>query len=187
MSEWMLRDLAAAHGLRYVALRYFNVAGATRAAHRRHAHRATHLIKVACQAAAGVRTTLSIFGTDYPTPDGTGVRDYIHVDDLAARASRAPSTTCAQAAIRRPSISGMATATRARSAADGRAREWPPPLTVAERPRRPGDPPSLVAHADRIREVLGWRPRFDDLEVTSCGRSSSGSSGCCGSRSLQLN
>ena len=85
MSEWMLRDLAAATSLRYVALRYFNVAGSDPGGRVGHtAPQATLLVKVACQHAAGVRPEISIFGTDYPTPDGTGVRDYIHVEDLAS-------------------------------------------------------------------------------------------------------
>lgn len=84
MSEWMLRDLAAASALRYVALRYFNVAGSDPGGRIGHtAPNATLLVKVACQHAAGAREGVQVFGTDYPTPDGTGVRDYIHVDDLA--------------------------------------------------------------------------------------------------------
>ena len=85
MSEWMLRDTAFAHGLTYVALRYFNVAGADPQARiGQRTPEATHLIKVCCQAALGMRDAVSIFGTDYPTPDGTGVRDYIHIEDRAA-------------------------------------------------------------------------------------------------------
>jgi len=165
MSEWMLRDLAAASKLRYVALRYFNVAGADPGGRIGHsAPTATLLVKVACQVAAGARPELSIFGTDYPTPDGTGVRDYIHVEDLASAHLRAldylgaggSSTTlnCGYGhgySVRKvlqmvESVSGE-------------------PLKVIEAPRRAGDPPSLVAHADRIRQVLGWTPHFDDLET----------------------
>ncbi len=85
MSEWMLRDTAFAHGMQYVALRYFNVAGADPQARMgQRTPEATHLIKVACQTALGMRQSVSIYGTDYPTPDGTGIRDYIHIEDLAA-------------------------------------------------------------------------------------------------------
>ena len=85
MSEWMLRDAAFAHGLKYVALRYFNVAGADPQARMgQRTPEATHLIKVCCQAALGLRDKVSVYGTDYPTPDGTGIRDYIHIEDLAS-------------------------------------------------------------------------------------------------------
>ncbi len=167
MSEWMLRDLAAASKLRYVALRYFNVAGSDPGGRIGHsAPKATLLIKVACQVAAGARPELSIFGTDYPTPDGTGVRDYIHVEDLAAAHLQAldylrgggASTTlnCGYGhgySVRE--VLQMVEQRERRQAAQGRSRA----------PRRAGDPPSLVAHAERIRKVLGWTPQFDDLET----------------------
>jgi UDP-glucose 4-epimerase len=165
MSEWMLRDLAAASSLRYVALRYFNVAGSDPAGRIGHTSpQATLLVKVACQQAVGVLPSISIFGTDYPTPDGTGVRDYIHVEDLADAHLRAldylerggESTTlnCGYGhgfSVREV----LATVERVHGA----------PLAIREAPRRPGDPPSLVAHAARVRELLGWSPRYDNLDV----------------------
>jgi UDP-glucose 4-epimerase len=165
MSEWMLRDLAAASALRYVALRYFNVAGSDPGGRIGHtAPQATLLVKVACQQAAGVRPAISVFGTDYPTPDGTGVRDYIHVEDLADAHLRAldylrgggASTTLNCGYGHGYSVREVL---RMVEQVHGR------PLNVIEAPRRAGDPPSLVAHAERIRAVLGWTPRCDDLEV----------------------
>ncbi len=167
MSEWMLRDLAAASTkLRYVALRYFNVAGSDPGGRIGHsAPTATLLVKVACQVAAGVRPSLSIFGTDYPTPDGTGVRDYIHVEDLASahlgaldyleQGGASTTLNCGYG----HGYSVREVVRMVERVNGGR------PLAVTESPRRAGDPPSLVAHADRIRQVLGWTPRFDDLET----------------------
>ena len=165
MSEWMLRDLAAATSLRYVALRYFNVAGSDPGGRVGHtAPQATLLVKVACQHAAGVRPDISIFGTDYPTPDGTGVRDYIHVEDLAS------AHLSALDHLRRGGASatlncGYGHGYSVREVIDTVARVSGRPLNVVERERRAGDPPSLVAHAARIRELLGWQPRLDDLET----------------------
>jgi len=165
MSEWMLRDLAAASALRYVALRYFNVAGSDPGGRIGHtAPQATLLVKVACQQAAGVRPSISIFGTDYPTEDGTGVRDYIHVEDLAGAHLRAldylrkdgPSATL---------NCGYGHGYSVREVLRMVERVHGRPLNVIEQARRAGDPPSLVAHAERIRTVLGWSPRFDDLET----------------------
>ncbi len=165
MSEWMLRDLAAATSLRYVALRYFNVAGSDPGGRVGHtAPQATLLVKVACQHAAGVRPEISIFGTDYPTPDGTGVRDYIHVEDLAS------AHLSALDHLRRGGASatlncGYGHGYSVREVIDTVARVSGRPLNVVERERRAGDPPSLVAHAARIREILSWQPRLDDLET----------------------
>jgi UDP-glucose 4-epimerase len=165
MGEWMLRDLAAASSLRYVALRYFNVAGSDPACRIGHTSpQATLLVKVACQQAVGVRPSVSIFGTDYPTPDGTGVRDYIHVEDLAdahlkaldylERGGDSTTLNCGYGhgySVREV----LATVERVHGAR----------LEIREAARRPGDPPSLVARASRVREVLGWLPRYDDLDV----------------------
>ena len=165
MSEWMLRDLAAASALRYVALRYFNVAGSDPGGRLGHtAPQATLLVKVACQHAAGVRPGLQIFGTDYPTPDGTGVRDYIHVEDLASAHLRALDY------LRKGGASatlncGYGHGFSVREVLRMVERVSGRPLKVEESPRRAGDPPSLVAKADRIRAVLGWEPRLDDLET----------------------
>jgi UDP-glucose 4-epimerase len=167
MSEWMLRDLAAASStLEYVALRYFNVAGSDPGGRIGHsAPNATLLVKVACQVAAGVRPQLSVFGTDYPTPDGTGVRDYIHVEDLAsahlsaldylARGGGSTTLNCGYG----HGYSVREVIRMVERVNGGK------PLPVTESPRRAGDPPSLVAKADRVREVLGWSPRLDDLET----------------------
>jgi len=165
MSEWMLRDLAAASALRYVALRYFNVAGSDPGGRLGHtAPQATLLVKVACQHAAGVRPKLQIFGTDYPTPDGTGVRDYIHVEDLAAAHLRALDYLReggASATLNCGYGHGFSVREVLRMVEQVSGK----PLVVEESPRRAGDPPSLVARADRIRRVLGWEPRLDDLET----------------------
>ena len=165
MSEWMLRDLAIAGGPRYVALRYFNVAGSdTQARIGQSTANATLLTKVACEVAVGRRPHVCIFGSDYDTPDGTGVRDYIHVDDLARahldalaylRAGGAPATlNCGY---------GHGYSVREMIAAVGRANGAPVP--TVERPRRAGDPPSLIADARRIRDTLGWQPLCDDLDL----------------------
>jgi UDP-glucose 4-epimerase len=167
MSEWMLRDLAAASTrLRYVILRYFNVAGSDPGGRIGHsAPGATLLVKVACQVAVGTKPALSVFGTDYPTPDGTGVRDYIHVEDLGFAHLRALDYLAA---------GGLSTTLNCGYGHGYSVREvlqmvervnGGTPLPVVESPRRAGDPPSLVARAERVREVLGWAPRFDDLET----------------------
>jgi UDP-glucose 4-epimerase len=166
MSEWMLRDLAAASKLRYVALRYFNVAGSDPGGRiGQTAPNATLLVKVACQQAAGVRPQLSIFGTDYPTPDGTGVRDYIHVEDLASAHLKAVDYLHSGGASTTLNC-GYGHGYSVREVLDMVARvNGGKALNVAEAPRRAGDPPSLVAVADRVRQVLGWTPRFDNLET----------------------
>ena len=165
MSEWMLRDLSAAGGPRYVALRYFNVAGCDRAGRIGQSTRnATLLFKVACETAVGTRSHVTIFGTDYPTADGTGVRDYIHVEDLARAHLDAlrylrdggASTTLNCGYGHGYSVRDVLAAV---SRANGSA------VSTVELPRRPGDPPSIVADARRIREVLGWAPRCDDLDL----------------------
>jgi UDP-glucose 4-epimerase len=165
MSEWMLRDLAAASALRYVALRYFNVAGSDPGGRIGHsAPTATLLVKVACQHAAGVRPSLQIFGTDYPTPDGTGVRDYIHVEDLADAHLRALDYLRGGGASATLNC-GYGHGYSVREVLRMVEKVCGKPLAVEESPRRAGDPPSLVAHAERIRAALGWTPRFDHLET----------------------
>lgn len=165
MSEWMLRDLSAATPLRHVALRYFNVAGSDPGGRVGQSTRqATLLVKVACEAAVGRRDHVAVFGNDYPTPDGTGVRDYIHVTDLAAAHLDALNY------LRRGGPSdtfnvGYGHGTSVRQVLDTVQRLSGRRLDIRERPRRPGDPPSLVAAAERIRQVLGWTPRHDDLET----------------------
>jgi UDP-glucose 4-epimerase len=164
MSEWMLRDLAAAGGPRYVALRYFNVAGCDPQGRvGQSTKNATLLVKVACEAALGKRPALAIFGTDYDTPDGTGVRDYIHVDDLArAHLDALAYLRNGGASVTLNCGYGHGYSVREVLAAVGRAHGAPVPHV--EEPRRPGDPPSLIARSQRIREVLGWQPRHDDLD-----------------------
>jgi UDP-glucose 4-epimerase len=164
MTEWMLKDAHMAHGLQYVALRYFNVAGADpqgRAG--QSTPRATHLIKAACQAALGQREGLEVFGTDYPTPDGTCLRDYIHVSDLIG------AHVAALAHLRRGGESGIfncgygkGSSVREVIAAVERASGAPLPVTYG--PRRAGDPAAIVAGAERVRSVLGWQPRHDNLD-----------------------
>jgi UDP-glucose 4-epimerase len=163
MSERMLADVAAASPLSYVALRYFNVAGADPGGRiGQSTPAATHLIKVACEQATGKRERVEIFGTDYDTPDGTGVRDYIHVEDLAAahlkaldylRGGGEPATlNC-----------GYGQGFSVREVLDRVAEVTGKKLRIVESPRRAGDPAQLVARADRIRERLGWQPRHQDL------------------------
>ena len=165
MSEWMLRDASAASALRYVALRYFNVAGSdTRGRIGQSTPQATLLIKAACEAAVGKRTHLSIFGTDYPTPDGTGIRDYIHVEDLASAHLDALDY------LRRDGSStvlncGYGHGYSVREVVASVERVAGRRLTVREEPRRPGDPTVLVARAQQIRHTLGWQPALDDLDA----------------------
>jgi UDP-glucose 4-epimerase len=166
MAERMLADIARASGLRHAILRYFNVAGADPLARLGEATPdSTHLIKVACEAALGRRPGgLRINGTDYPTPDGTCVRDYIHVEDLAAAHLAALRYLCAGGA---PVVlnCGYGRGFSVREVVEAVRRITGVAFPVAEGPRRPGDPPVLVADATRVREVLGWRPRYDDLEL----------------------
>jgi UDP-glucose 4-epimerase len=163
MTEMMLADVAAAHPLTYGVLRYFNVAGADpQRRSGQSAPGATHLIKVASLAALGQRPQMSIFGTDFPTPDGTGVRDYIHVTDLVEAHALllgylrggGKSTTMNCGYGRGYSVRQVVDTVKAVSGVD---------FKVVEEPRRPGDPASVVARADKVRQVLGWTPVHDDL------------------------
>jgi len=165
MTEWMLRDTAAAHPLNYVALRYFNVAGADpqgRAG--QSTARATHLIKVAVEAATGARDHVSIFGTDYDTPDGTGVRDYIHVSDLAA------AHLAALDHLRAGEPGGVFNCgyghgASVRQVLDTVQRVSGQCIDVREEARRAGDPASLVSDPSLLRQTLDWTPQLDDLAV----------------------
>ncbi len=164
MTEWMLKDSHSAHDLQYVALRYFNVAGGDpKGRIGQSTPRATHLIKVACQTALGQRGALEVYGTDYPTPDGTCLRDYIHVSDLIAAHVDALSH------LRRGGESGIFNCgygkgysvlevIRAVERVTGN------PLPVKYGPRREGDPAGIVAGASRVREVLGWQPKHENLD-----------------------
>jgi UDP-glucose 4-epimerase len=165
MSEWMLRDASNAHGFRYVALRYFNVAGADPGGRiGQSTRKATLLTKVACEAAVGKRSHVSIFGTDYGTPDGTGVRDYLHVEDLAT-AHLDALRYLRQGGSSATLNCGYGHGYSVREVIDAVDRISGTPLVRREEPRRAGDPAILVAAADRIRTVLGWHPRYDDLDL----------------------
>jgi UDP-glucose 4-epimerase len=163
MSEWMLRDVAAVNPLRHVALRYFNVAG-SHGLIGQATPGATLLTKVACEAMVGKRPHVSVFGSDYPTPDGTGVRDYLHIEDLAGAHLDAlqylrgggKSTTLNVGYGHGYSVREVL---RMVESVGGKA------LVVREEARRAGDPAYLVARAERIRSELGWRPRHDDLKA----------------------
>lgn len=165
MSEWMLRDLAAASALRYVVLRYFNVAGSDPGGRiGQSTINGTLLTKVACEVAVGKRPHLSIFGTDYETPDGTGVRDYIHVEDLADAHVKALDYL-RQGGASTTLNCGYGHGYSVREVVSTVNRVNGAPIKTVEEPRRAGDPPSLIAKADRIRATLNWKPRFDDLET----------------------
>ena len=165
MSEWMLRDVASASELRYAALRYFNVAGSDPQCRVGQASpNATLLVKVACEAAVGKRPGVSIFGSDYATPDGTGVRDYIHVEDLATAHIDALQYLRGGGASTTLNV-GYGHGYSVRQVLASVERVSGKRLNVHEQPRRAGDPPALIARAERIRAELGWRPRHDDLDA----------------------
>jgi UDP-glucose 4-epimerase len=164
MSEWMLRDLAAATPMRHAILRYFNVAGCDPGGRiGQSTPNATLLIKVACEHAVGKRKQLSVFGTDYDTADGTCIRDYIHVDDLAGAHLKAldylrgggdPVTlNC-----------GYGHGYSVREVIDAVERVGGKRLNVVEEPRRAGDPPMLIARSTQLKTLLDWQPRHDDLD-----------------------
>ena len=163
MTEIMLRDAGIAHDLDYVILRYFNVAGADPQLRTGQSTKgATHLIKVAVETALGLRDKLDIFGDDYPTPDGSCIRDYIHVSDLvyahadALRYLRSggPSLTLNCGYGHGFSVLDVIDAVKRVSGVDFK-------VDIAH--RRPGDPAQIVAHSERVRGALGWQPRYDDL------------------------
>ena len=166
MTERMLKDVAAAHQMNHAALRYFNVAGADpKGRSGQSTAGATHLIKVAVEAATGKRDHVAVYGSDYETPDGTGVRDYIHVSDLAAA-----HLLALERLIARPDESHVM------NCGSGRGFSVLEVLDAVDRatnarverrmaPRRAGDPPSLVADNARILATLPWRPERDDLET----------------------
>jgi len=165
MSEWMLASVAQAAPLAYATLRYFNVAGSDASGRIGQATpAATLLIKVACEAAVGKRAEVEIFGTDYPTADGTGVRDYLHVEDLASAHLDALGYLRAGG----PSITlnvGYGHGYSVREVLASVERVSGKALKVRAAARRPGDPPALIARADLIRSRLGWRPRLDKLDL----------------------
>lgn len=164
MMESVLRDVSQASPLKHVILRYFNVAGASPdLSNGQRLQKATHLIKIASQAAVGIRDHVVVAGSDYPTKDGTGVRDYIHVEDLADAhvlalnylAGGGASTTLNCGYGHGSSVREVLQAMKKASGVD---------FEIREGARRPGDTAEIVAKADRIRAVLGWTPKYDDLE-----------------------
>lgn len=165
MTEMMLADASAAHGFTYAALRYFNVAGADPKGRTGQSTRgATHLIKVACEAALGKRDSLTVFGTDYPTDDGTGVRDYIHVSDLVAAHGDALRYLRAGGANLVANC-GYGHGFSVLEVVETVKRVSGDDFRVDLGPRRPGDPAAIVASRERISRELGWQPRFDDLDA----------------------
>lgn len=165
MSERMIQDLAAASGLKYTILRYFNVAGADLQSRIGQATpEATHLIKVACECVTGARTGMKVFGTDYETRDGTCIRDYIHVDDLAS-AHVAALDFMSRGGGSNIFNCGYGRGFTVKEVIDTVKRLSGKDFPVEETGRRDGDPDALIARSDRIRAVLGWTPRHDDLDV----------------------
>jgi UDP-glucose 4-epimerase len=165
MAEQMLRDASAASGMRHVILRYFNVAGSDPDGEIGQSTReATLLIKVACEAATGRRPGISVFGTDYPTRDGTGVRDYIHVCDLADAHRLAMEYLDANGDSATLNC-GYGHGYSVREVLDAVEKVAGKPLNVSYAERRPGDPPELIADSRQLAALFGWRPRFEDLET----------------------
>ncbi len=165
MTERMLADTAAAHPLNYCALRYFNVAGADpQGRSGQSTAGATHLIKVAVEAATGRRDSVTVFGTDYDTPDGTGVRDYIHVSDLAAAHVLALEALIAQPDRSLTMNCGYGRGFSVLEVLDAVDRVTNRSIERIMAGRRPGDPGSLIADPSRIRATLDWRPEHDSLD-----------------------
>ena len=165
MTELMLRDVARVHDLRYVALRYFNVSGADpKGRSGQSTERATHLIKVSCETALGERAYLEVFGIDYPTPDGTCIRDYIHVTDLV-RAHRDALRYLRAGGKSEVLNCGYGSGFSVLDVIGSVKRVSQSDFSVRMGPRREGDPAAIVAKAGRIGEVLGWKPRLNDLDT----------------------
>lgn len=165
MTEFMLADTARAHPLNYCALRYFNVAGADpQARSGQSTAGATHLIKVAVEAALGMRESVQVFGTDYDTPDGTGVRDYIHVSDLAAAHVLALEELIAKPDQSLTMNCGYGRGFSVLEVLDAVDRATNRTIKRIMAPRRAGDPDSLISDNRRIRETLPWVPEHADLD-----------------------
>jgi UDP-glucose 4-epimerase len=166
MTEWMLRDASAAHPFNYGALRYFNVAGAD--PQRRTGQQgkgSTHLIKVAVETAVGLREQVAVYGTDYPTPDGTCIRDYIHVSDLAAAHVAALEWLIAHPDENLVINCGYGRGLSVLEVLDAVDRANGTPIRRVMEGRRAGDPPKLVSANARILETLDWKPRFADIDA----------------------
>ena len=165
MSERMIRDYGFSSDFKYAILRYFNVAGADLAGRiGQSSPKASHLMRVACDAALGNIPAVSIFGTDFDTPDGTGIRDYIHVEDLAAAHIDALSYL-ENGGDSQILNCGYGKGYSVREVLDRLKEITGIDFPVVESPRRAGDPASVIASGDRIRQVLGWQPQYDDLET----------------------
>ena len=164
MSEIMVRDTALATNLRYVMLRYFNVAGGDPMQRTGQSTAgATHLIKIACETAAGKRPCMSIFGDDYDTPDGTCIRDFIHVSDLV-NAHYAALNFLRQGGLKFTANCGYSRGYSVQEVVDAVKRVSGNEFPVVMEPRRIGDIPSLTANSHRLMSRLAWKPRFDDLD-----------------------
>jgi len=163
MSEHMLQDLSKSSDMRFVILRYFNVAGCDpEGLIGQSTAKATLLTKVAVEAAVGKRQQVAIYGTDYPTPDGTGIRDYIHVEDLASAHIRGLDYLVKGGESQILNC-GYGHGYSVREVLDEVKKANGGQLNIVEENRRAGDPPILIAKADRIKSVLGWQPQYDDL------------------------
>jgi UDP-glucose 4-epimerase len=164
MTEWMLQDAAQAHDFNYTILRYFNVAGADPLGRTgQSTPGATHLIKVACETALGKRPFMQVFGTDYPTSDGTCVRDYIHVSDLVT-AHRLALDRLRSGGGNLTANCGYGHGYSVLEVIDAVRRVHGEDIDVRESARRPGDPSSIVADPSRAISELGWQPQHDDLD-----------------------
>jgi UDP-glucose 4-epimerase len=163
MTEWMLEDVSRAHDFSYVALRYFNVAGASSTGKiGQSTPRATHLLKTAAEVAAGKRSGMSIFGDDYPTADGTCIRDYIHVDDLAQ--AHLDALKYLETNVQSQVLNcGYGHGFSVREVLKTVELVTGDKLTVEMSPRRIGDAVTLISKADKIKSILGWQPKYDDL------------------------
>lgn len=165
MSEYMLEDLGKACDMKHVILRYFNVAGCDPDGQiGQSTKKATLLVKVAAEVAVGKRPEIFVFGTDYPTSDGTGVRDYIHVSDLASAHISALDYLRKGGESTRLNC-GYGHGYSVREVLDSVQKVIGEPIKIVEEPRRAGDPPELIANVDKIHNTLDWTPKYDDLEV----------------------
>ena len=165
MTEIMLHDVASAHGMDYIVLRYFNVAGADPLARMGLAtNGATHLLKIAVEAATGQRAKIDVFGTDYPTPDGSCIRDFVHVSDLA-QAHRAALSHLRRGGTSATLNCGYGRGYSVLETIEAVRRISGRNFAVQYAPRRPGDIMAMVADVRRIRATLDWTPRYDDLDT----------------------
>ena len=162
-AEWAVEDAARAHGPRYANLRYFNVAGADLEGRAGPRDGGTHLLKIACESAAGKRSRVEVYGTDYPTPDGTAVRDFIHVTDLA-RAHVAAVRHLLDGGKSLTLNCGYGRGYSVRQVLDAAAR-LDRPFEIVECPRRQGDVPAIIADIGLLRRTFDWRPAYDDLDT----------------------